>query len=56
MKIGKPKRKFLVRIIDLDTQKSMNFSVYQDEGENLSLRSFYKFVRKAVEKSLGEIE
>ena len=50
MKIGKPKRKFLIRIIDLDTQKSVNFSVYQDDGENLSLRKFSQSVRKALER------
>jgi len=52
MKIGKPKRKFLIRIIDLDTQKSVNFSVYQEEGENLALKKFSHFVRKAIERGL----
>ena len=55
MKIGKPKRKFLIRIIDLDTQKSVNFSVYQDDGENLSLRRFSTLVKKAIESGVKRL-
>jgi len=53
MKIGKPKRKFLVRIIDLDTRKSKNFSVYDAE---LDLERFHRLLRKSLEKMSKELK
>ncbi len=53
MKIGKPKRKFLVRIIDLETQKSLNISLYQEDGERIPITKVYKIVRRALERGLA---
>lgn len=46
MKIGKPERRFIVRILDLRSGKSKNFSVY---GE-ISFERIYKAIKEALER------
>jgi len=46
MRVSKPKRKFLVRIIDLESGKSKNFSIYDTR---ISLEKLYRKVIRALE-------
>jgi len=48
MQIGKPKRSFFVRIVDLKSNKSKNISIYGDEKLDR--------IHAAVRKGLEEIE
>lgn len=52
MHIGKPERKFVVRIIDLKSKRSKNFSIYDGDG-NISLDKIHDEIMKYAEKSLG---
>lgn len=48
MLIGKLKRKFLVRVIDLEASKSKNFSIYVDENEDVSLEEIFSFIKSSA--------
>lgn len=52
MHIGKPERRFVVRIIDLSTNKSRNFSIY-DGNEKATLDEIHDKIMKLASKSLG---
>ena len=47
MKIGKPRRKFLIRVIDLEENRSKNISIYDSQIE---LEKLYKLVLTTLEK------
>lgn len=52
MNVGKPQRKFVVRIIDLDSNKSKNFSIYNADVD-LDLKTIHDEIVTHIEKSLG---
>jgi len=53
LRVGKPERRFVVRVIDLKTRRSKNFSIY--DGNDVSLNDVYSMIKEFTEKSLGEI-
>ena len=47
MKIGKPRRKFLIRVIDLEENRSKNISIYDSQIE---LERLYELVLSTLER------
>ena len=54
MHVGKPERRFVVRVIDLKTKRSKNFSIY--DGNTVSLNSIYSMIKQFAEKVVGELD
>jgi len=54
MQIGKPRRKFLIRIIDLENWRSKNFSIYKEDGEEMELDFIFELIRKAAEERIND--
>jgi hypothetical protein len=52
MRVGKPERRFVVRIIDLKSNKSKNFSIY-DGNEDMTLDKIHDRIVDFTEKLLG---
>ena len=48
MLVGRLKRKFLVRVIDLEENKSKNFSIYIDDGEDVSLDRIFSLIKNSA--------
>lgn len=45
MIVGKPKRKFIIRIIDVESGKSKNISIYNTD---LTIDEIYEIVEKCL--------